>query len=331
MPTDNNTETNNNNDNQTSQTTGSDESPFEINKEACEKYGITLSEPSTEPVEPYSRYKSDDTVYGFVTEVTHDQDGTEVEIKDWGYCLENNRIELGFQNMKRSQIMEEVIKSYGLVPVVDLTGLRDDVISWDNSTSSNSNTGGGGNLTNSEAGLQGMSSHFNDCSGILDICGGGAVESSNAEYGRGEVPEDLGAEGEKQYRGQTIFKLNASRIGREDTEYGKFASQYRGKKAEDLYRGIKDKGWKYRKYADNDFKCTDESWKAMVNGTGLNCGDSSRLFKACCDVANIPCVCVHCDGHYFNATPKNGTWMCIDLCNSTYKGNCNDYMGNKSY
>lgn len=125
-----------------------------INKEACAKYGITLSEIPTEPVEPYSRYNSDDTVYGFVTEVTHDQKGTEVEIKDWGYCLEENRIELGFENMKRSQIMEEVIKTYGLVPLVDLSGLRDDVISWDNSTSkssSDSSAGTGGDSTGSES------------------------------------------------------------------------------------------------------------------------------------------------------------------------------------
>lgn len=124
-----------------------------INKEACAKYGITLSEIPTEPVEPYSRYKPDDTVYGFVTEVTHDQKGTEIEIKDWGYCLEENRIELGFQNMKRSQIMEEVIKTYGLVPLVDLSGLRDDVTSWDNSTSksSSSSTGAGGESSGSQS------------------------------------------------------------------------------------------------------------------------------------------------------------------------------------
>ena len=125
-----------------------------INKEACEKYGITLSEIPTEPVEPYSRYNEDDTVYGFVTEVSHDQKGTEIEIKDWGYCLEDNTIPLGFQNMHRSQIMEEVIKTYGLVPIVDLSGLNDDVISWDNSTSKSSDggsSGGGGGSTGSQA------------------------------------------------------------------------------------------------------------------------------------------------------------------------------------
>ena len=120
-----------------------------INQDACDKYGISLTEPPVEPVEPHSRYARDDTVYGFVTEVSHDGKGTEIEIKDWGYCLENNTIELGFQNMPRSQVMEEVIKSYGLIPIVDLSGLNDDVISWNNASSSgsSSNTGGGGNMT----------------------------------------------------------------------------------------------------------------------------------------------------------------------------------------
>ncbi len=115
-----------------------------INKEACEKYGITIDDLPTEPVEPYSRYSSDDTVFGFITEVTHDQKGTEVEIKDWGYCLEENRIPLGFQNMLRSEIIEEVIKTYGLVPIVDFTDLKNDLISWDNSTAKSSD---GGDLT----------------------------------------------------------------------------------------------------------------------------------------------------------------------------------------
>ena len=297
-----------------------------INKDACEKYGISLNEIPTEPVEPHSRYLEDDTVYGFITEVTHDQNGTEVEIKDWGYCLEDNTIELGFNNMLRSEIMREVIKSYGLVPVVDLTGLRDDVISWNNkpATSSKNNTEGG-NLEQSSAG---MSTRFTDCSTSQEMCGGSATNSHNAEYKRGEVPQNPGAEGESSWHGQTIFKLNESKIGRENTNYGKFAIKYRGKDAKDLYRGIKDLGWKYSLYSDNKDACAEGSFNRI---NALNCGDSARLFKCCCDVANIPCIIVHCDGHYFNGTPKNGKWTCIDLCNSTYKGNCNDYMGNKPY
>ena len=305
----------------------SNEQSQNINKDACEKYGISLKDIPIEPVEPYSRYNVDDTVYGFVTEVTHDSKGTEIEIKDWGYCLEENRIELGFQNMPRSQIMREVILSYGLVPVVDFEGLPDEVISWDNQVSKPvANNVEGGNLQPQSS--AGMSTRFTDCSTSLDMCGGSAVDSSNAEYGRGEVPQNPGQEGESQWKGQTIFKLNESKIGREDTDYGKFAIKYRGKDIAELYRGLKDKGWEYSLYSNNQDNCANDSFKRI---NALNCGDSARLLKACADVANIPCIIVHCDGHFFNGTPKNGTWTCIDLCNSTYKGNCNDYMGNKPY
>ena len=320
MPSNNNSNNNQNN------TSSNDDDSQTINKSACEKYGITLEEPPTEPVEPYSRYNVDDTIYGFVTEVTHDSKGTEIEIKDWGYCLEENHIPLGFENMPRSQIMGEVIKTYGLVPVVDFTDLPDEVISWDNQISKPSNNNNeGGNLQEATAG---MSTRFTDCSTSSDMTGGSATDSSNAEYGRGEVPQNPGAEGESQWHGQTIFKLNESKIGRENTDYGKFAIKYRGKDVKELYRGLKDLGWAYSSYEDNIDNCADESFHRI---NSLNCGDSARLFKCCCDVANIPCIIVHCDGHYFNGTPKNGVWTCIDLCNSTYKGNCNDYMGNKPY
>ena len=45
--------------------------------------------------------------------------------------------------MLRSQIITEVIKSYGLVPIVDFTGLKDEMISWNNMTSGKSSSGTG--------------------------------------------------------------------------------------------------------------------------------------------------------------------------------------------
>ena len=95
-------------------------------------------EKEAEENKPYIRSDGDGGIYGFVTDVTHDSKGTELEIKDWGYCLEDDTKELSFNNMLRSQIIEEVIKSYGLVPAVDFTGLKDDMISWTNVTSSGS-------------------------------------------------------------------------------------------------------------------------------------------------------------------------------------------------
>ena len=97
-----------------------------------------------EETKPYIRSDGDGGVYGFVTDVTHDSKGTELEIKDWGYCLEDNTKKLTFNNMLRSQIIEEVVKSYGLVPAIDFTGLKDDMISWTNITSGDSDETGGG-------------------------------------------------------------------------------------------------------------------------------------------------------------------------------------------
>ena len=81
------------------------------------------------------RSSSDDGLYGFVTDVKHSQKSSEITLKDWGYCLEDTGKKLSFSNLLRSQIIEEVIKSYGLTPIVDFEGLDDETISWKNEKS----------------------------------------------------------------------------------------------------------------------------------------------------------------------------------------------------
>ena len=103
----------------------------------------TIQEKAEETL-PISRSDSDAGIYGFVTDVSHKQTGTELEIKDWGYALEDKTKKLGFEGRLRSQILEEVIKSYGLIPIVDFTGLRDDIITWNNITSSDEEDDSGG-------------------------------------------------------------------------------------------------------------------------------------------------------------------------------------------
>ena len=78
------------------------------------------------------RSASDDGLYGFVTEVKHSQKGSEVSVKDWGYCLEDTGKKLEFNGLLRSHVIEEVAKSYGLTPIVDFTGLEDDLVNWTN-------------------------------------------------------------------------------------------------------------------------------------------------------------------------------------------------------
>ena len=109
----------------------------DINKSEREK-----AEEQAEETKPYSRSDNDAGLYGFITDVTHEDNGTELEIKDWGYCLEDNTKKLQFDNLFRSQILEEVIKSYGLIPVVDFTGLKDEIISWSNISSGDGSSSG---------------------------------------------------------------------------------------------------------------------------------------------------------------------------------------------
>lgn len=129
-----------------------------VNKTDSDKTSEEKEQEEAEETKPYIRSDGDGGVYGFVTDVTHSQKGTELEVKDWGYCLEDNTKKLSFNNMLRSQIIEEVIKSYGLVPAVDFTGLKDDMISWTNVTGSGDgdsdgdySVSGDGSMTESEA------------------------------------------------------------------------------------------------------------------------------------------------------------------------------------
>ena len=102
-----------------------------------------------------SRSASDDGIYGFVTDVSHSQDSTEITIKDWGYCLEDITKELEFNGLLRSHVMEEVAKSYGLTPIIDFEGLDDDLVNWSNkknvskgtSSQSSDNVNGDGSMT----------------------------------------------------------------------------------------------------------------------------------------------------------------------------------------
>ena len=93
----------------------------------------------------YTRSAHDDAIFGFLSDVSLNSDGIELEIKDYGYLLERDDIKLNFNGL-HSLIFEEVIKSYGLIPDVDFTGLPDDNIVWSNVTSS------GGDSKNSDNG-----------------------------------------------------------------------------------------------------------------------------------------------------------------------------------
>lgn len=261
-----------------------------LNSEDDGKSDREKAEEEAKKNKPYTRQDGDGGIYGFITDVTHDDKGTELEIKDWGYCLEDNTKELNFSNMLRSQILEEVIKSYGLVPIVDFTGLKDDSISWSNVT-------GGGSGGSSQTSTVGEASDGRtECSGVLDVL------SYNQNDGGG-TPINKLMEGFNP-SGDALGK-----IGNEDSNYGQAV---KGKTPKEAYKVLKS-GWKYCSYTNNRDSCAKESFDKR-SSPGLNCGDSARLLKCAMDVVGCPCCVLHVTHHYMCAVQIDGEWKTADLC-----------------
>ena len=74
---------------------------------------------------------------GFITEETFSESGMELKLSGMTKLLEAE-YQFTFTQMLRSKIIEEVIKTAGMIPVVDPTGLDDQVIDYTNVSSSDS-------------------------------------------------------------------------------------------------------------------------------------------------------------------------------------------------
>lgn len=77
----------------------------------------------------------------FIEDLTFTEDGTQLSCKGADVLLEE-KYEFDFHQMKRSKILEEMIKTAGLEPEVDPTGLIDDVIDYTNVKKSDTSSGG---------------------------------------------------------------------------------------------------------------------------------------------------------------------------------------------
>ena len=78
----------------------------------------------------------------FIEDLTFSEDGTQLSCKGADVLLDEE-YQFDFHQMKRSKILEEMIKTAGLEPVVDPTGLIDDVIDYTNVTKSDDSSGSG--------------------------------------------------------------------------------------------------------------------------------------------------------------------------------------------
>lgn len=72
---------------------------------------------------------------GFITEQTYSEDGVDLNLAGMTKLMDK-KYQFDFSQMKMSTILEEMIKTAGLKPVVDFTGMADEVIDYSNTSSS---------------------------------------------------------------------------------------------------------------------------------------------------------------------------------------------------
>lgn len=68
---------------------------------------------------------------GFITEQTYNENGVDLTLSGMTKLLDK-KYQFEFTQMKMSKILEEMIKTAGLVPKVDFTGMLDEVIDYSN-------------------------------------------------------------------------------------------------------------------------------------------------------------------------------------------------------
>ena len=99
-------------------------------RKSWEEYGATTNlEDMTE------------VLLGFITEQTYHEDGVDLTLSGMTKLLDR-KYEFDFTQMKMSQILEEMIKTAGLKPAVDFTGMVDEVIDYSNVSSSEDDESG---------------------------------------------------------------------------------------------------------------------------------------------------------------------------------------------
>ena len=106
-----------------------------------------IEEQVTEKLTGFTR-----SILGFITDIQFTESGTEIDISGYGKLLEEED-QLTYTQTLRSEILEEVIKTAGLIPIVDFTDMEDDVIDWTSKSSSGSDdkSSGDGSMTYNEA------------------------------------------------------------------------------------------------------------------------------------------------------------------------------------
>ena len=222
----------------------------------------------------------------FITDVNISDNKLELSLSGYEKLLEQENI-LSFTNQRRSTILEEVIKMAGLVPVIDTTGLADEIISWSTEKDDDANSGGGGGPVE-------QSDELNDTmdSNLLS-----AEHKITASMKKGFIPGDMDS--------KTKY-LKA--IGKKGTNYAEYVKDC--KTICDVVGKLRAK-MKYSGYANCKWKDGEDCFNHI---DAMNCADSAKLVKCCMDVCGFTCAILHGNHHYFNVVKQNGKWYTVDLC-----------------
>ena len=114
---------------------------------------------------------------GFITEQTFNEETVEVKIDGLSKLLDQ-KYTFDFSNMKRSKILEEIIKTAGLEADIDVNGLDDDVTSFKSSSSDSSS--GSGKSTGSATIDEAVENAINGVSG--DLAKAKAIDKAFKEH-----------------------------------------------------------------------------------------------------------------------------------------------------
>ena len=247
------------------------------------------------------RYKPDNTLISsyqyscFITDVQiTNSDTLELTLSSYTGALLQQKNRLTFNDLLRSQILEEVLKTAGIVPYVNAYGMKDEQISWTSSSS-------GKDSSNDKVDLD-PSTKFNQCSDTSSMCCDSGKDGSQSS---GHVVSN--PESKKEY---------LKTIGKTGTNYAEYVSDCTD--AKQVMQKLRKK-MRYSLYSDNRDKCAEQSFK-NITSPGINCADSARLVKCCMDVCGIPCLIIHGSAHYYNNVKYNGKWYTTDLCFASHMG-----------
>lgn len=233
----------------------------------------------------------------FITDVNISDNKLELSLNGYEKLLEQENI-LSFNNQRRSTILEEVIKMAGLVPVVDATGLPDELINWstEKEKDKDGESGGASNIEQSD-----------ELKDTMDTYELSAEMRTTSAMSEGFIPDDMDS--------KTKY-LKA--IGKAGTNYAEYVKG--SKNICDMISRLRAK-WKYGGYANSKWKDAEDCFDHINQ---VNCADSAKLVKCCCDVCGFPCAILHNKqgggGHYFNVVKNNGKWYTVDLCFYSHKG-----------